>query len=75
MAGKLTQIREEIGLKNTLCVFVEKLASALRDVKVIRAQRRAQNNEWRFVNYNPSKTFLRLLVGMEFMMTPKIKKE
>ena len=63
MARKLIQTRKEIRLKNILSVFVERLASALREVKMVGAQRRTQNNEWRFVNYNPSKTFLRLSVG------------
>ena len=81
MARKLIQTRKEIRLKNILSVFVERLASALREVKMVGAQRRTQNNEWRFVNYNPSKTFLRLSVGrchawwqIKFMKEDEAKK-
>ena len=34
-----------------------------------------QNDEWRFANYDPSKTFSRFSTGMQCMMTPKIRKE
>ena len=42
MARKRTQIKEEIGLKNALSMVNERLVSALREVKMMRAQRRTQ---------------------------------
>ena len=41
MARKLTQIRKGIGLKNTISVLMnERLVSALKNVKMMRVQRR-----------------------------------
>ena len=45
-------------------------------LSLLRARSHTQeNDEWRFVNYNPSKIFLRFLGGIQRMMTPKFRKE